>query len=457
MPGVRDQSNGRADVADLTDIQLNWAGTFTGVPLTPTNGSTGSDADPSTTAANEAPLKATDSDIFFGKDSADLTSDDKTSLDAYAKAYTDAQSTSDVTIDGYGSIEGDAGHNKDLSQNRVQAVADYLVSKGVAKDMVKQSPPHGGTKQWGGDLASNRRVTLAPKPPAAPATVSPNTTPTKPPDLDPSSPANKQGLQKTLEDSNEVEDWIRKHLKDNGLRPDPLSDKGDRAQYKNKSTAVDDVVTETLQAGKNASLKDPTLLTDDRVRNAVTDVLMESIPRVPGAKNPAKATFTLQYQFVPFTDHTGLSDGKKSTDQPGHQIQLQITAKFHGEDESGAEIQGQLTGTLFADGANQQIQWQQVQGGAQIAWVQNFFNNNLSVSPQFAVSFGGARAPMGQSQTMQWTPTGQVTAGGQVTYKVPGFKGQLQVGLQGQVGGTGPSGSQSTFDKTWLFTLTYTF
>ena len=99
MLGVRDQSNGRADVADLTDIQLNWAGTFTGVPVTPTNASTGSDANAPTTGANDAPgggaapdsasvgagpaadqaasgggpagndapLKATDTDIFFGK------------------------------------------------------------------------------------------------------------------------------------------------------------------------------------------------------------------------------------------------------------------------------------------------------------------------------------------------------------------------------------------------------
>lgn len=404
----------------------------------------------------DAPLRTTGTDIFFDKDSAKLRADAKAALDAYAAAYLQAQSPSDVKIDGYASIEGEAGHNKQLSQQRAQAVADYLVSKGLAKEKIKPSPPHGGTKEWGDDLASNRRVTLAP-PPATPAAGSPKDVPGKPAELDLTSPATQELLQKRIENTQEAEDWIREHLKEQDLRPDPFSEQGDRAQYQGQSTALAEIVSETVQAAKGAPLKDPGMVTASRVRAAIAEVLIQSIPRVPGAKNPAEAVFTVQYQFVPFTDHVGLQDHKKSADQPGHQIQLQITAKFHGEDESGLEIQGQLTGTLFADGTNQQIQWQQVQGGAQIAWVQNFFDNNLTVSPQLAVSFGGARAPMGQEQTMQWTPTGQVTAGGQVTYKVPGFKGQLLVGLQGQVGLTAPAGSQATFDKTWMFTLTYTF
>jgi outer membrane protein OmpA-like peptidoglycan-associated protein len=500
---------------DLTDLQLNWAGSFTGIPLSPTGGSTsgdgndaangGADTDPiangaapapgggSTSgdvtdtanaiadtnamangpapapgggpggaAGNEAPLKATDTDIFFAKDAADLTADDKASLDAYAKAYTNARSTDPVTIDGFASNEGDAGHNKDLSQKRAQTVADYLVSKGVAKDTVTVMPPHGGTKQFGDDLPSNRRVTLAPKPPAAPAT----TAPAKPIDIDPNSPQNQKAIQDALKGSEkkeknaaEADDWIRKHLKDGGLRPDPLNDSGDYVMFNNGTTKLTDVIDSTVKDGQKAPIQAPDLITPDRVQKIAGQILRDAIPKVPGppGKNPANTSLSLQYQFVPFTDHKGLSDGKTSTDQPAHQIQLNITAKFHGEDESGAEIQGQLTGTLFADGANKNIQWQQVQGGAQVAWVQKFFNDNLEISPQLAVSFGGSRAPMGQTQTLQWTPTGQVTAGGQVTFKVPGFKGKLLVGTQGQVGVTGPSNSQPTFDKTWVFTLTYNF
>jgi outer membrane protein OmpA-like peptidoglycan-associated protein len=418
---------------------------------------------PGSGAGDKAALKATDTIMYFAFDSADLTPENQDSLKSYAANYLKAGSTDPVTVQGFASADGDPSHNKELATKRAKAVMDFLVKQGLPQAKVSMQG-QGPTKQYG-SLQENRRAIVDPKPPVAlaqpanppqPATVKPTSPVGNPLDL--TSPANKQALQQTVQNIQEAEDWIRKHLKDSGLRPDPLNDKGDHVLYNNKTTALDDVVSETVRAGKNASIKAPDLVTEDRVRKIVTDVLLDSIPTVKsGGKNPAKTSISIQYQFVPFTDHTSLKDGKGSTDQPGHQIQLQITAKMHGEDESGVEIQGQLTGTLFADGANLQIKWQQVQGGAQIAWVQNFFDNNLQVSPQLAVSFGGSRAVMNQSQTIEWTPTGQVTAGGQVTYKVPGFKGQLQVGLQGQVGVTGPSGSQATFDKTWVFTLTYQF
>jgi hypothetical protein len=230
-------------------------------------------------------------------------------------------------------------------------------------------------------------------------------------------------------------------------------------QFHNKTTALKDVIDETMKAGAKAPIKDPKLITEEKVRRFAGQALLAAQPGGGkiGGKSPLDLSLSLSYTFTGETTHTPLKGGPETKDQPAQQIAIQITAALHGKDESGVEISGSVAGTCFADGQGQKIQWQSVSGGAQIAWVQNFFDGNLQVSPQLAVTFGGSRATMDSTQTIEWTPTGQVTAAGQAQFKVPGFKGQLMAGVQAAVSLTGPVGSTATADRSVGFTLTYQF
>ncbi len=123
-------------------------------------------------ATDGPPLAATDTEIFFAKDSAKLTDSDTKSLDAYAAAM--AATTDAITATGYASVDGDATHNSKLATERANAVRKYLADKGIDAGRIT-AEGHGMTGQFGEkDLPSNRRVVLAPKPPAkAPPTDAP--------------------------------------------------------------------------------------------------------------------------------------------------------------------------------------------------------------------------------------------------------------------------------------------
>jgi outer membrane protein OmpA-like peptidoglycan-associated protein len=117
-------------------------------------------------AGGAGALDATSTDLFFNWDSAELTTSDKKSLDAYAKAYLAAKSPETVFVDAYASEEGNEEHNKKLSEKRAEAVAGYLKQQGVPK---VEGRGHGATKKFGNDLRQNRRATIKPPPP----TISP--------------------------------------------------------------------------------------------------------------------------------------------------------------------------------------------------------------------------------------------------------------------------------------------
>ncbi|TWV82981.1 OmpA family protein [Moraxella sp. VT-16-12] len=64
-----------------------------------------------------------------------------------------------VVVNGYASIEGNAHANQILSQNRANAVAQYLVAQGVSQSRIS-AYGHGATTQFGGSYEPNRRVEL---------------------------------------------------------------------------------------------------------------------------------------------------------------------------------------------------------------------------------------------------------------------------------------------------------
>lgn len=66
---------------------------------------------------------------------------------------------SSVVVNGYASVEGNPNFNLNLSQNRANAVANYLVNQGVAPSRVR-AVGHGATTQFGNSYEANRRVEM---------------------------------------------------------------------------------------------------------------------------------------------------------------------------------------------------------------------------------------------------------------------------------------------------------
>ncbi len=102
-------------------------------------------------------------DVNFETNSAKLTADSKLTLDKVAeslKAYPDVR----VEIGGHTDEQGDATHNYQLSQQRAQAVMDYLQARGVdgsqlkAKGYGEKNPVASNDTKEG--RAENRRVEL---------------------------------------------------------------------------------------------------------------------------------------------------------------------------------------------------------------------------------------------------------------------------------------------------------
>ena len=164
---MSDTAEKGAGAGRLSDAQRAWVQDFLGISSPIDDAGGGSGAAPG--GGGERALAATGTDLFFDKDSPTLTKSDRDALERYAKAYLAANSTSPVTIDAWASKEGDEKHNKDLTNARAKAVAEYLASHHVPKDRLKATG-HGPTDKFSkDDLAQNRRATLAPPPPAAPS------------------------------------------------------------------------------------------------------------------------------------------------------------------------------------------------------------------------------------------------------------------------------------------------
>jgi hypothetical protein len=277
--------------------------------------------------------------------------------------------------------------------------------------------------------------------------------------------ATKRGVAQTVAASSEAEDWVKNYLQSHGLASNVADASGATVMFDNKSAPLDTVVNKTVADGKKANLKSGDegrgYITPDLVRKIIADILVAAIPRVPGPRSgsgkPQRVSAYLQYTFTPTTVHTPASGGKDSQDQPAHSLTGQLTMEFHADNQSGLEISsfGQLT--WFADEKGGHITNQSGFAGAQVAWVWSFLDGNLQAGPFFQALVGASKAQQKLSNKLEWTPTGQVGAGGQVQYAIPGFKGHLLVGVQAGVSATDPKGGDPTTDRSVGFTLTYKF
>jgi outer membrane protein OmpA-like peptidoglycan-associated protein len=159
----------------LTDAQIAWLQrnrAMTGGGAAPTAPPASPPASPPAAADPNKALPSTDTTMYFDKDSPALTPSAITALDAYAKTYLDSQSDRSVTIDGYASVDGEADHNRTLSDQRAQAVGAYLAKQRISTDKLVVANGHGATGDMN-HLQQNRRVDILPslsatQPPASP-------------------------------------------------------------------------------------------------------------------------------------------------------------------------------------------------------------------------------------------------------------------------------------------------
>ena len=79
-------------------------------------------------------------------------------LNKVASTLGDYNQTS-IQVNGYASIEGDAGRNQALSQRRASAVANYLVNQGIAGGRIS-AIGRGATTKFGSNYEPNRRVEM---------------------------------------------------------------------------------------------------------------------------------------------------------------------------------------------------------------------------------------------------------------------------------------------------------
>jgi outer membrane protein OmpA-like peptidoglycan-associated protein len=106
--------------------------------------------------------------LLFKTGSAELLPSAKPKLDEVAQALSAQPQANNVKVEGYTDSTGTAAINDPLSQERAQAVADYLESKGVPKDRItaegfgKQDPVSQAPTAEG--RALNRRVDIVIEP-----------------------------------------------------------------------------------------------------------------------------------------------------------------------------------------------------------------------------------------------------------------------------------------------------
>lgn len=102
--------------------------------------------------------------VLFKTDKYELLPAAMVQLNQVADALTKNNPDAKIQVGGYTDSQGTEDHNQDLSEKRAQSVADYLVSRGVAKDRVTakgfgSASPIADNKSVEG-RAQNRRVEI---------------------------------------------------------------------------------------------------------------------------------------------------------------------------------------------------------------------------------------------------------------------------------------------------------
>ena len=102
--------------------------------------------------------------VFFASNSAELDDEARRQLSAYARCLAGAPDDQDVLLTSHTDASGTEDYNQTLSEQRAEAVAAFLQSRGVAEDRIEiralgdQGVIEGVPGLW----PLQRRVTLAP-------------------------------------------------------------------------------------------------------------------------------------------------------------------------------------------------------------------------------------------------------------------------------------------------------
>lgn len=118
----------------------------------------------STVDARGCPQKIVVRDISFALNSAEITAQSRASLDRVLLGIKDNPALTQITVTGHTDSSGDADYNKDLSDRRAKAVADYLRDNGLSGvtidsvGMGEENPVASNATAEG--RAQNRRVEI---------------------------------------------------------------------------------------------------------------------------------------------------------------------------------------------------------------------------------------------------------------------------------------------------------
>ena len=108
--------------------------------------------------------------VLFTSGKSELLPAAQLKLNDVAKALTEQDPDSTMVVEGHTDSQGGADFNQKLSEQRAQAVRDYLVSRGIASDRITAAG-FGPTRTIGDNAtaegrANNRRVEIVVKPKA---------------------------------------------------------------------------------------------------------------------------------------------------------------------------------------------------------------------------------------------------------------------------------------------------
>ena len=249
------------------------------------------------------------------------------------------------------------------------------------------------------------------------------------------------------DDGTDDKTWASTYLKFHKLAPDPLNGAGKSAMLDGKTQAVDDIIDTVCEQSATAGR-----MPVDRavVRGVVKGVISSRAVADALAKasvSKTRVSGAIAFGFSPGMQHKDLATGDRSKDNPTIQLSGQVTLEIHPENGSGIELSwvAQVTGFKGDNTGKTDFNFSAL-SGPQAAWVQSFFKGLLKLEPLVQVLGGVATAQQADSGKLRLVQAGQVAAGGQIVFTVPGTNGKLSFGVQSTVGVTGAGGAHTTMD-----------
>ncbi len=237
--------------------------------------------------------------------------------------------------------------------------------------------------------------------------------------------------------------WIAGFLTFVNASPDPSGDgSGDTCQIDGIpmpfQRAVDTVVEQAALAGR--------MIAQDAVRGPLAKLV------VPPPKSKVGGTdapqYNIAYAFQPKLPQAG---GPASPAQT--QVSFTGTVAMHADNKPGLEYAWTVQIARTAAG----YVLQNIITGPQLQWVWPFLNNTLQLQVLASALAGGANTGNDVNGSIPMVPTAQLSAGGQVTYAIPGTGKHVLIGFQlaGQVTATEGQGTTAALVPQGIIQISF--